>query len=632
MNEHLENVALVSRRNGRPDDIADVEMDLENGYTYRLLEKWGVRRELDFSEDCPGRRMLEQFGVPDPHIANIAANFRVEQKGCRTRGFENIIRRTMKEFEIPDTVPNRERAMMAFFGGRADALLDVEERYPLADRSKSALTGGTPPVPTTATLVAAPSPLADIDGDETACWKAETGSTDIPCSLPSPAAEPPAPAQESASVGKNVPSEAEPDGNLEIPAEPDVVDDGDKLLPLSAFAGTCDEMVKSKGDEWTKATANDARALVRIFIGILGEHGIEHSGQITQWHIGRLRQHFNDIPTRYGQSARMRAMSTAELRQEALRMAEEAKASGQEPPKIGLGAATVRKHLGNLEHFLKHLRGNGYKVPSWTFEGLRPKKPKLGTVRHQQYKPKPQDIRPIFTTPVFTGCANEHKPELPGDDVYHNSNYFLPLLITYLGARRNELAGLAPEDVLKHPEFGWIIHIRPNDIRRIKNVQSDRLLPLPEELVRLNFLEYRKAIRQLGHRALFPELFSHLTVNDPGDRFYKEFTPIMKKSLGEAMWERSYHALRHGLANTLKQSGVPDGVIDDISGRLSDGETNTRYTAAAEPPLMRDALAKFPVITDHLVPHPIRLLPWVEKKLPPPWARESRSGSNAVKT
>jgi hypothetical protein len=32
--------------------------------------------------------------------------------------------------------------MMAFFGGRADALLDVAERYPLADRSKSALTGG----------------------------------------------------------------------------------------------------------------------------------------------------------------------------------------------------------------------------------------------------------------------------------------------------------------------------------------------------------------------------------------------------------------------------------------------------------------------------------------------------------
>ena len=201
------------------------------------------------------------------------------------------------------------------------------------------------------------------------------------------------------------------------------------------------------------------------------------------------------------------------------------------------------------------------------------------------------------------------------------------MLLTYLGARRNELAGLAPEDILKDPEFGWIIHIRPNAIRRIKNVQSGRLLPLPEELMRLNFLEYRKSIERLGHKALFPELFSDLTDNDPGDRFYKEFTPIMKKSLGEAMWEHSYHALRHGLANTLKQNGVPDGVIDDISGRLSSGETSTRYTEPAKPPLMRDALAKFPVITNHLAPQPIRLLPWVERKLPPPWAREGRSKS-----
>ena len=362
MTEELENVALMSRRNGRPDDIADVEMDLEHGYTYRLLEKWGVRRDLDFSEDRPGRRMLEQFGVPDPHIANIAANFRAEQKGCRTRGFENIIRRTMKEFEIPDTVPNRERAMMAFFGGRADALLDVEERYPLADRSTSALTGGRPPEPAEEAPAAAP-PLADIDDDGTTVGDPEIVPAAPPGTPSSPAEEPPAAVHEIAGINESEPVSSEPDMDPEVPADDDV-EGGDKLLPLGEFAEACEKMVKNKGDEWTKATANDARALVRIFIGILNEHDIQHSGQITQWHIGCLRQHFNDIPTGYGQSSRMRAMSTAELRQEALRMAEEAKASGKEPPKIGLGAATVRKHIGNLEHFLKHLRGNGYKVLS----------------------------------------------------------------------------------------------------------------------------------------------------------------------------------------------------------------------------------------------------------------------------
>jgi hypothetical protein len=38
-------------------------------------------------------------------------------------------------------------------------------------------------------------------------------------------------------------------------------------------------------------------ALVRMFKSVRMEHGVEHSGQIEQYHIGLLRQHFNDIPT-----------------------------------------------------------------------------------------------------------------------------------------------------------------------------------------------------------------------------------------------------------------------------------------------------------------------------------------------
>jgi len=57
----------------------------------------------------------------------------------------------------------------------------------------------------------------------------------------------------------------------------------------------------------------------------------------------------------------------------------------------------------------------------------------------------------------------------------------------------------------------------------------------------------------------------------------------MRQTLGEKMWNRSIHALRHGMADTLKQAGVSPEIIDDISGRLSEGsETNTRYTNPAK--------------------------------------------------
>ncbi len=75
------------------------------------------------------------------------------------------------------------------------------------------------------------------------------------------------------------------------------------------------------------------------------------------------------------------------------------------------------------------------------------------------------------------------------------------------------------------------------------------------------------------------------------------------------------------------QAGVAPLIIDDISGRLSiDGsETSRRYTNPAGLPLMRDALTKYPIVTAGIERKPIKLLPWIEKRQPPPWAREAKN-------
>ena len=72
-----------------------------------------------------------------------------------------------------------------------------------------------------------------------------------------------------------------------------------------------------------------------------------------------------------------------------------------------------------------------------------------------------------------------------------------------------------------------------------------------------------------------------------------------------------------------KQAGVSDGVIEDLAGRLGASETSTRYTNPAGLELLQLIISRYPVITEHLEPTPICLLPWVEKKLPPPWAGKS---------
>lgn len=606
--DDLENISIMAKRHGRAGDVIEMELDLEAGWAYELLAKFGTR-DLTLEGDCPGLAFLLTHDVPLSHVAAIKSNFLGELKIARSAGFEERIRGLMSSFDIPDTVLNREKAMTQFFEARAAALLTINERHALVDKSKSEFTR-------------------------------ERRNEAVPVA-PVEAAQP---APSSATVVEQLPFTGGPvlvDGTTEgsIPyldltprpqennskSEPEDDKKRQRVVPVADFEEECEKLIKNMGTEWEPTTASDAMALVRMFKTVLEEHGVQHSGQIEQFHIGKLRLHFNDIPVSWGKSPRMRAMSAPDLRDEGRKLREAAERSG-EKAKVGLSGATIRKHLGNLQHFLKHLRGHGFEIESWTFEGLRPRKPSAGELRLQQYKPSPQDLAPVFSSPIYTGSLNfERGRKKPGPHVFHDAVYFLPLMFTYLGARRSEFAGLAIDDIARD-EHGVVILVRNNDLRRLKNVQSDRSLPLPDELIRLGFLEYYSAIKSLGYKALFPDLFSDKTDNDPGDRFYDVFIPIMQKALGEKMWGRALHAFRHGMANTLRQAGVSEAVIDDISGRLSDGsETSRRYTNPAGLPLMRSALQLYPTITTSIEAKPLQLLPWIENRQPPPWARKGKS-------
>ncbi|MGV1758864.1 DUF6538 domain-containing protein [Rhizobium sp. A22-96] len=604
---HLEDVAIVARRNGRTKDIEELEHDLESGWAYKLLEMYGIRLMLTLDDGCNGRTYLLANGVPASHIPAIAHIYREQRHVSNGRSFQDGVYKMMAQFGIEETGINHEKAMKAFFKGRAEALLDIDDRHPLAERRQSEFFGGS-----------------RLETAATSKAPAEVKLTPLvvetlhePQAPPIAASEPVEP--EEIRFLDLTPKPAQTPAFVEVPEKPL------RVVMVADLESECEKLIANKGKSWEKASANDARALVRMLKSVLEEHNVEHSGQIEQFHLGQLRQHLNEIPIHWGKSARMRAMSAPELRAEGKKLREQAEEEGKEAT-VGLSVGTIRKHFSNLQSFMTHIRGHGFQLADWTFDGLRPKKQPLGSIRAEQFKPTPSDLEPIFSTPIYTGSLDDRRGRgKPGSLVYHDGIYFLPILYTYLGARRKELAGLALDD-LAEDEAGLVIRLRSNQFRRLKNEQSKRILPVPDEMIRLGFVDYCTALSKLGYEAVFPDLFSDQTTNDPGDRFYDVFGPIMKKALGDNMWDRAIHALRHGMADTLKQAGVPTEVIDDIAGRLSDGsETNTRYTNPAGLPLMRDALSKYPIITAGIEPQPIQLLPWVQQKLPPPWARKPKN-------
>jgi len=100
------------------------------------------------------------------------------------------------------------------------------------------------------------------------------------------------------------------------------------------------------------------------------------------------------------------------------------------------------------------------------------------------------------------------------------SDYWMPLLGLFTGARGNELAYLFKEDIRKHPDEGiWYIYIRTNPAiaKRAKNLNSIRSIPVHPLLRKLGFLTYIESLKD-GSR-IFPDLSE--TKNNRGDFYQK---------------------------------------------------------------------------------------------------------------
>jgi integrase len=588
MNDHMENLQFAGQRTPTGfHQIDNLTADLEVGWAYRLLEKFGTRRALFEEGGCQGWRFLEQAKVPKSLYQGIVTTYRGEREDAETSRFARELRALMQEHGLAYSILNFEKAKAEYFKARADVLLSTEDRYLIDFPDEQAEPAPIQPAPIVSVVNVEPVP--DI----------------IPQPQPQPVVENPVPVSAS-----------------------DVLGLTGQDLPVKQFMKQCDLLIANNRENWNEDTAKDVKTVVRIFCGILDEHNVLKSSGINQTHLAALRQHFNNILARWGSSSRYVAMTTVQLREATEREVIRAQKLNLPAPKVGLSSGTIRRHLGNLEQFLNHLVASGFMLRAFTFKGIKPKKRSLASVRALTAKPGPEEVEPIFQLPVFTGCAGPMPQEMRefGQTVYHSSLYYVPMLYAYLGARRAEFTGLMVDDVVYAKDEGmWSIKIRKNELRGLKNLQSVRDLPVPDELIRLG-TDYAKRLKELGHRCLFPELVAPRRKNDTGDRFYKSFVPLLKAEtgLGDQLWGRAIHALRHGFSNTLKQKGIEMSIMEDITGHLGRTEGETRYTNIASLTVMKKTIDVYPVITGHLQPQPLRLLSYVEAKEPAPWFRKEK--------
>jgi integrase len=203
---------------------------------------------------------------------------------------------------------------------------------------------------------------------------------------------------------------------------------------------------------------------------------------LTQAHVGKFVDFLRDeIYKHYGKSVRDEHRTIEQLRE---------KGQSVERNKRGIGGETLNRHLTFLGQTFTYAIARSWKsLESIDLTNARSRN-KTKRARDERAKLPIECVAAIFQTAPFLNCADWDELGKWGEEgarkVFHCALYFVPILIYYTGARREELCGAMADDIIFEREgCRPYIHIAANEQRRIKNPQSKRNIPLHPELIRL---------------------------------------------------------------------------------------------------------------------------------------------------
>ena len=352
---------------------------------------------------------------------------------------------------------------------------------------------------------------------------------------------------------------------------------------------------KLKGRVWTEKTASQARQTASLFTRITG---IDDIRQVRQHHIAQ----FTDtlllyIPRNYGRSSRDATRPMSEIIAMARLLPENER---------GLNGATINRHLTALHSVFDFAKARGI-VPAETISltALRARKSK----RDRDARPafSVADLTTLFGSPVWMGSASPKRRVEPGSMILHDAEYWVPLIAAYSLMRREEICGLMLDEVVFDEPIPYF-HIKVNKYRRIKNIQSERKIPIHPELLRLGLEEYCRQIAGTGYDLVFPELYSTNPARALGNAFDRGWNRILKQALPDARERKLvFHSFRHFGNNELLRQEVMVEWRQDLLGQGGESEAEERYREAISLDLMLFALRKIPCVTAGVEPAPISL-------------------------
>lgn len=569
---HLDTMMLLRHGDGRtPEDARRSEVS--TAWALRLYAAQGQKAAIGSAEE----RELRSAGLDEEMIKDVARIVRFYQ----TTGFVNPskqkLRRILQQHQVPPVDLHLRQAEALYMRGMSAALLNTERRWSGARSDDLAL------VQAAMANSILPQPDANWVQEKRPPDYSSLGQGSPVCEVEEPLT---AVEQESYKLDAEDQEEDEPDEEDELSEQ--------TLGLVDIVARAAVEKVKT-GD-WAEKQDRQHISIAKLFVRFVGH---DQPRRMRQAHISQFRSLLFNLPKNHGKSPKDHLLPLSAL---------VARAETLPPEEVGLSTATINRYMtqiGNIVSICKHA---GYPFGNFEgVEGLRTKK--KGNARNDRPPFKTDELRTLFALPVWNGSASLAERLMAGNVTFHDATYWIPLLSVYNGARREENCGLMVSEIEVDGDVDLpCFRFEDSPVRKLKNPQSTRRVPIHPELIRLGFLTYVGALREAGHKLLFPELRAACADTTMGDVFDDAWQKVRAAALPEAKEQgKVLHSIRHWFNNEMKQAGVHSEIRRDILGH-SNGDVNEgRYTDSARLLVMANAMSTLPVPTARLLPHRIKL-------------------------
>jgi len=192
----------------------------------------------------------------------------------------------------------------------------------------------------------------------------------------------------------------------------------------------------------------------------------------------------------------------------------------------------------------------------------------------------------IFSSPLFTSGWKPPKAD------FGKALYWLPLIMLYTGARREEVAQLLASNITKDQDSGiWCISIQPSEDQSVKTSSSIRKVPIHDDLIALGFLTYHQTLSTSDR--LFPKLQPH-PVNGFGHAIGKAWGKYLDTVVQLDTQASPSHGFRHTFKTICREVCIETAVSDWITGHATQNVGATYGTNPLK--RMYEELKKFPSI------------------------------------